>query len=112
MAIILFLINSFTIKWLFSVIEADAIMHLHDAIVVLVSLSSRLIGSESTSRNTFGWVRVEPMGELVAAVFVLSLSCGLLPHVMRMVVEGNRVQHLSIMFYVLIASLAVRLTGE
>ncbi|XP_075253332.1 proton-coupled zinc antiporter SLC30A1-like [Convolutriloba macropyga] len=86
-------------------------MHLHDGIVSFVSLASRLVGSESTSRNTFGWVRVEPMGELVAAVFVMSLSCGVLPHVMRMVVEGVRVQHLDTMLYVLLASTVVRLTG-
>ncbi|XP_076450375.1 proton-coupled zinc antiporter SLC30A1-like [Babylonia areolata] len=84
---------------------------LSDAIAVTVALASVKVAKRTSTKNTFGWVRVEIVGTLVNAVFLLALCFTVLVKSLKRMMLVEEVARPLLLLAVGGAGLVVNLTG-
>lgn len=90
---------------------ADSFHMLSDVLALIVGLFAVKISKWPAKNNTYGWVRVEVLGALVNAVFLVALCFSILTEALKRIVEVEKVKNPQLLLVVGVAGLAVNLIG-
>ncbi|KAM8999359.1 zinc transporter 1 [Sarcophilus harrisii] len=92
---------------------SDSFHMLSDVLALIVALVAERFArrTQSTQKNTFGWIRAEVMGALVNAIFLTGLCFAILLEAIERFIEPHEMQQPLVVLGVGVAGLVVNLLG-